>query len=329
MANPPEVEPNRDGEKGNTKPSRKQPPQLKQWFFTWNNYPNNAISALRKVFDSVAKKYRFQLEVGEQGTPHIQGMVILKNRMRWNQFHLPKEIHWEKMLGSIEEAYDYCSKSDTRDENVDGSSAWEKGFGDKVIVLKPRSLWGLKIEELLKFTPPNGRTVHWFYDTKGGQGKSAFCKYMYVLYKIPTIQGGKMSDVINIIFNLEEIPKMIIFDLPRKTGNKISESAIECILNGMITNTKFETGVRVFNPPHVVVFSNEYPNVENMSMDRWKITNISNVRPFENTLDDMFNFRVLENDCSVEYGQDDILDNLEPKLYDENTDFILTNHNNE
>jgi len=44
----------------------------------------------------------------------------------------------------------------------------------------------------------------------------------------------------------------------------------------MITNTKFETGVKVFNPPHIVVLSNEYPDTEKVSLDRWCIKEINN-----------------------------------------------------
>jgi hypothetical protein len=56
--------------------------------------------------------------------------------------------------------------------------------------------------------------------------------------------------------------------------NKVSYSSIECIKNGMITNTKYETGFKVFNPPHVVVFSNFPPDEEKLSADRWNIKEI-------------------------------------------------------
>ena len=65
--------------------------------------------------------------------------------------------------------------------------------------------------------------------------------------------------------------RMVLIDVPRNLKNNVSYSAIECILNGMITNTKYETGLKVFNPPHVVVFSNYYPVMDKLSMDRWKI----------------------------------------------------------
>jgi len=50
----------------------------------------------------------------------------------------------------------------------------------------------------------------------------------------------------------------------------------------MITHNKYHTENKVVNPPHVVVFSNPKPDiydksgVPNLSLDRWKITEITN-----------------------------------------------------
>ena len=101
---------------------------------------------------------------------------------------------------------------------------------------------------------------------------------MYVKHGVITIQGGKLADIINIIFNLNmDNVKAIMIDIPRNHKNHVSYSAIECILNGMITNTKFETGVKVFNPPHLVVFSNFYPEKgeDILSDDRWDIIELT------------------------------------------------------
>ena len=64
---------------------------------------------------------------------------------------------------------------------------------------------------------------------------------------------------------------LVVFDLPRNNGNKISYSALESIKNGLIVNTKYETGSKLFNSPHIIVFSNMQPDVTAMSGDRWVI----------------------------------------------------------
>jgi len=98
---------------------------------------------------------------------------------------------------------------------------------------------------------------------------------MYVKHKAITIQGGKLADIMNIVFNLNmDECRMLLIDIPRNNLNHVSYSAIECILNGMITNTKYETGVKVFNPPHVVCLSNFDPDLDKLSEDRWNVIEI-------------------------------------------------------
>lgn len=261
-----EIETSRNVVNGNTKHS--QPKQLVKWCFTFNNYEECEISEIETRFKEICNKYVFQKEIGECGTPHLQGAIWLKKKMRFTEFKLSKKIHWEAMRNE-EASIKYCQKSDTSVGNP-----FIFGFPKPIKVIDKLYEWQLDIEKLY-FTEPDGRSVYWYYDLIGGKGKSSFCKYMFVKYGVITIQGGKLGDIMNIIFNLNmDNVKMLIIDVPRNNGNKVSYSSIECILNGMITNTKYETGIKAFNPPHVVVFSNEEPDESKLSLDRWKIKNI-------------------------------------------------------
>jgi hypothetical protein len=179
--------------------------------------------------------------------------------------------------GSEESNVKYCCKD----------KDWESNFVKPPIVIetiKESQLmeWQKDIEFMMTYKP-SGRTINWYWETTGRTGKSSFTKYMVVKYgkRVAFINGGKLSDVTNIIYenpNLLEL-EMLIIDLPRGTGNKLSNRAVECILNGMITNTKYETGTKVFNPLHVVVFSNMHPDTSLMSEDRWFIEEITEVLP--------------------------------------------------
>lgn len=254
----------------NNQNPRKQCNKAIKWCFTFNNYTSDDISEIVPVFKDKCKKYIFQEEIGENGTPHLQGGIWLNEKMRPTELNLSKKIHWEIMKDE-EATIKYCSKIETRKKD---SVPYMGGFPKPIKIIEKLRPWQKEIEDLF-FNEPDGRTVNWFYDEIGGIGKSSFCKYMYVKHKAITIQGGKLADIMNIIFNLnmDEV-SMLIIDVPRNNGNNISYSAVECILNGMITNTKFETGVKVFNPPHVVIFSNFEPDYEKLSNDRWKVKEI-------------------------------------------------------
>jgi len=258
--------------KGNTKPPTvtkkridNRPNRAKNWILTWNNYSMENYYELLVSISSFNCKYIIGKECGASGTYHLQGYIESPKKLRWSEFKLPKEIHWEVAKGTREENIEYCSK--------ENNYVCVYEFEPLKIIEKLHK-WQSDIEQLY-YDRPDGRTVHWYYDKKGGKGKSSFCKYMYVHYGTTTIQGGKMADIMNIIYNMKDVGKMILIDIPRASGGKISESAVECILNGMITNTKYETGKKVFNPPHVVIFSNSMPELENMSANRWNIINLA------------------------------------------------------
>jgi len=80
--------------------------QAKHWCFTINNPTEDAISALADYAYLVVGK-----EVGESGTPHLQGYVCMKvaKRLTTMSKMLPR-AHLEVMKGNPKQASDYCKK---------------------------------------------------------------------------------------------------------------------------------------------------------------------------------------------------------------------------
>ena len=100
--------------------------QCKRWCFTINNPTDDDMfwedAEHQEQFSFLAVQY----EVGEQGTPHYQGFVILKrkNRLTWLKKNFNGRAHWEKTRGSDLEAAQYCMKEDT---HPPGSYRWRWG----------------------------------------------------------------------------------------------------------------------------------------------------------------------------------------------------------
>jgi len=269
----PDLEILETGEGGNTiTPSPSPPLQPLQHLhhtFTWNNYPNEAIEILRNLFNHIAYDYVFQEEKGESGTPHLQGVVSLKKRMRWTEFGLPRCIHWEK-VAVLPLCYEYCSLPSKR---VGKCWSLQYKIPTMLKILHPANFypWQREVIEHIE-TEPDDRTIWWLWSTSGNIGKSTFCKYLAHTYHAVLCGKGAYSDIMNIMFKADmNKTNLVVFDLPRNNGNKISYSALESIKNGLIVNTKYETGSKIFNAPHIIVFSNMMPDVAAMSMDRWYI----------------------------------------------------------
>lgn len=251
--------------------NKKQCNQLLHWFFTWNNYEKKDIETLETFFKTYCNKYCFQEETGENGTPHLQGVISLKKRERWTAFGLPKAIHWEK-VAHLTKAYEYCSKTETRTGNI---YALNYKITKPIKIITNLYDWQKKIEKIY-LEEPDDRRVYWFYDESGNIGKTAFIKYMVVTYKCLFCSGGKYQDIMNLVFNQNmDDCKAVLFNIPRANKGHISYASLEAIKDGIICNTKYETGVKVFNPPHLFVFANFPPeNTDELSLDRWNIINL-------------------------------------------------------
>lgn len=246
----------------------KQVNQLKEWCFTFNNYTVEQIETIETKFREICVKYVFQEEMGEKGTPHLQGYIALKKRMRPSEFKLPKQIHWEATRNS-EASIAYCQKEESRNGKV-----YKYGFPKPIKTITPNKWWQIEILELLK-TEPDDRKIYWYWSEAGGVGKSCFVKYCALNHKIIFADDGKKSDIINHVFNNDmDDTQIMIFDIPRSQGNNVCYEAFESVKNGIIFNSKYETGQKIFNPPHIIVFANKEPKISEMSNDRWVIKNI-------------------------------------------------------
>lgn len=256
--------------------NKKQCNQLIHWCFTWNNYTIEDIETLETLFGHLAHKYCFQREIGEKtGTKHLQGVVSLKKAMRWTEFGLPPAIHWEKAQ-HVTKAYLYASKDSTREVGTRPHTL-NYSVPEELDLITPNKQWQVDIINLCN-QKPNPRTVHWYWESTGGVGKSSFTKYMVAKHNAIFFEQGKHSDIMHLVAqtNMEKT-KIVIIDVPRDNGNMVSYKAIEAIKNGMIFSGKYETKTKLFNSPHVIIFANEPPDEDRLSKDRWHIVNISEI----------------------------------------------------
>lgn len=238
--------------------------------FVINNWSQQEFVDLCQTIDKIAKKAIIGSEVGEKGTPHLQGFISLfrKERIATLRTRAGFLRASFRKCRNEEALIKYCQK--------DGVVLFRMGFPLPVRTITELYPWQKEIENLY-LSEPDNRSIYWFWEPNGNIGKSAFVKYMIVKYKALYCDGGKKTDLINLVFNsnMDEC-KCVIWDLPRGTRGSISYATLECVKNGMVCNTKYETGTKVFNPPHIFVFANFPPDdVSQLSLDRWKIKELS------------------------------------------------------
>ena len=87
-----------------------QAPPARHWCFTLNNpdlYPDELLEQIEK-----AQYVVFQLEEGENGTPHYQGYCIFAQKQRLTALRglFGGRAHWEQARGTPEQNRAYCTK---------------------------------------------------------------------------------------------------------------------------------------------------------------------------------------------------------------------------
>lgn len=248
---------------GNTKPRPKaRIVPCKRWCFTLNNYSNEEVEQLEHVFGSGGYKWIMGREVGENGTPHIQGYVESDKRMRPLETFKNKRIHWEACRGNLEDNIRYCTKDGNYKTNI---------FIPRKVKL-PEKLYAWQ-EDIINIilTEPDDRTIHWYWEPNGLAGKTTFCKYLASKYNAIPLEGKK-NDILYCAAVFES--DIYVWDLERTMEDYVSYPALEKIKNGFYMCSKYESKPIVRASPHVFVFANWPPKMDALSLDRWHVVKI-------------------------------------------------------
>lgn len=263
--------------------------RARSWVFTWNNYTAEDISYLEKALGE--GEYIFGEEVGEEGTPHLQGAVRFTNPRSFNSIrNLFRNNHVE-MCKNWEASKNYCAKDGEVHTNIvakapkgkkkinpEGQALAEKL---KAQVLEAYSgvvwkQWQREILDILAYPPPP-RTINWYWDAEGGTGKSFLSKYVCCRF-VTVLAEGKQSDCFNqvrdLIWEQVKVPHVVILDLPRHSQGYENYGLVEKLKNGFFYSGKYEGGICIYPDVHVFVFANFHPDLSKFSADRWNVVKI-------------------------------------------------------
>lgn len=244
----------------------KQISPAKNWCFTLNNW--NEIQ-YEEIFKNIRKYCEYSIvakEIGEQGTPHLQGFCIFKIKCRpINKIGI-KEIHWEKCRGNKLDNQIYCKKDGDYKEYPEPFKKIIDNLYD----------WQQKVMDLIS-KEPDDRSIIWIYENEGNVGKTALVKHILSTKSNVLPLSGKGIDIKNAVLQYyttyNKTPEIIIIDIPRVVEH-IAYGSIEEIKNMMFYSGKYEGGVVFGECPHLIIFSNKTPDIDIYSKDRWNIFEI-------------------------------------------------------
>lgn len=275
----------------NTKPTG-----LCVWSITYSETVNNVLANQEKFRQSLDNLdpdgYVFQLEQGkEAGRLHFQCNLRLKSPttqscLRKSLKSILRDFYGSGCMTirpthSLKKADFYCMKDDSR---VEGTSP----------VLFPNDIY-IGQDLIKKFYPwqsslfgmvmgsPDDRKIPLICDPSGNKGKSLFAKTLGYRYDACVIPLGLTSAQMKSAIVGDGPHKIYILDLPRnnKSFQEIFDTIEELKRGFVISCFQGKLKQLYMGRPHVVCFTNEFPDLGLLSFDMWDLYQISPEKELE------------------------------------------------
>lgn len=256
---------------GNTKPHPKQDSAKFNYCLTLNNWTEEEYQNIVSSFSSdSSNKWIIGKEVGESGTPHLQIFISFKKKQRFTAVKkMCDRFHIEAAKGNQLQNIKYCSKDG---DFIHSSNLRIPRPLKKLACEGNLYKWQNELIDIIK-EEPDDRTIHWITGKKGNDGKSTFCKYL-VRFHEAIILSGKGADMKNGIVEYKkkynDTPRLILINIPRCFNTDyISYTGIEECKDMLFYSGKYEGDMIDGNNPHIIIFSNDFPDWGKMTEGRW------------------------------------------------------------
>lgn len=135
--------------------------------------------------------------------------------------------------------------------------------------------WQITLRDVLVAQPPDDRSILFYVDPSGGSGKSFFQRYMLTYQSDITqlLSLGKRDDIAHAI---DPTKSVFLFNIPRQGMEFLNYNILEQLKDRVVFSPKYDSGTKfITSNPHVVVFSNEDPDMEKLTADRYVIERLS------------------------------------------------------
>lgn len=237
----------------------------KWWDFTASKKEQWTREKVIEILQPLCDRFCVGDEVGDGGYEHLQGRAVFKvGKTLKTLKNMGLGWHW---LPTHVRNFQYCEKEG------DYYRSWE-GAISKFANIELRPWQKAVVEEM---TIQNDRQISVFYDKRGNRGKTTLAKYLVATHKAEYVPP--MTEALDFMaFALEKPAKAYVFDIPRCDTIKQKKgiwSAIEQIKNGYIYDKRYSFRDAWIDPPKIIVFCNDLPDIFDLSRDRWRIYQMS------------------------------------------------------
>jgi len=258
----------------------------------------------KELLNKYCKKWVFQLEQSPKTKKqHYQGRLSLKVKLRLSGA-VSKFPKWHLSITSKENTKNdfYVTKEDSRVEGPWKDDDEEIYIPRQVREMSPLFKWEQKI--IYDSHNFDTRTINIIYNPEGHIGKSTFCTYCGVHRigrKIPYCNDFR--DIMRIVMDTPT-SNLYLFDMPRAIKkDQLYQffSGVEEIKNGYAFDDRYKFREKYFDCPSIWIFTNKLPDLNLLSLDRWKIWEVIDfdLVPYSSETD---NIDFLPDSVNEDYG---------------------------
>ena len=134
------------------------------------------------------------------------------------------------------------------------------------VATRPKLEWEQMLDDILE-QDPDPRKIHWFVDSLGDAGKTVYAKKLGLNGDAYIITGGKAADIYY-AYGLQHIVILNICASQDKESEKYLYKVLEEFKDGYFLSTKYDSREVYFPIPHVIVFSNDWPDETKLKKGR-------------------------------------------------------------
>lgn len=137
----------------------------------------------------------------------------------------------------------------------------------------PREGWQRTVADYME-EEPSEREIMFVVDPAGNSGKSWMCRYALTTWpdKVQVMRIGRRDDLAHVIDPTKEI---FLIDVPRNQMMYLQYSVLESLKDRLVFSPKYDSCLKVLRTiPTVIVFSNEGPDLSELTSDRFNILEI-------------------------------------------------------
>lgn len=143
----------------------------------------------------------------------------------------------------------------------------------KLVNSEPRDGWQREVTDYME-AEPSEREIMFVVDPEGNSGKSWMCRYAITRWpdKVQVMRIGRRDDLAHVVDPQKSI---FLVDVPRNQMTFLQYSVLESLKDRMIFSPKYDSSLKILSQvPTVIVFSNEAPDMTELTGDRYYIKTI-------------------------------------------------------